>query len=225
MIEKRQPYTKLSLSPQQKVSNMEHLEYNTQLKKLILPEYGRKIQNMVEHALTIEDRSERNRCAETIIALMANMTPQMKNIPDFRQKLWDHLAIMSDFKLDIDYPFSILRKESFRTPPEAMPYPNKSIRYLHYGSYLEQMIEKWRVLETPEEKRQLLTLIILQMRKSFTIWNKDLMDDDKLATDLREYSKGELNLSGQEIRELENQFPISKPNLKKKKQPLKKGRK
>ena len=95
------------------------MQYNTQQKRMPLPEYGRSIQNMVDHALTIEDRAERQRCANTIINIMGNMFPHLRDVPDFKHKLWDHLAIMSDFKLDIDYPYEIIRKDNLNTRPEV----------------------------------------------------------------------------------------------------------
>ena len=99
------------------------MQYNTQQKRMPLPEYGRSIQNMVDHALTIEDRAERQRCANTIINIMGGMFPHLRDVPDFKHKLWDHLAIMSDFKLDIDYPFEVIPKNNLDAKPEPVPYP------------------------------------------------------------------------------------------------------
>ena len=103
--------------------------YNTQRKRMALPEYGRSVQNMVNHALTIEDRAERQRCANTIVNIMGGMFPQLRDMPDFKHKLWDHLAIMSDFKLDIDYPYEIVKKENLHTHPDAIPYHTTPIKY------------------------------------------------------------------------------------------------
>ena len=124
------------------------MQYNTQQKKLPLPEYGRSIQNMVDYALTITDRVERQKCANTIISIMGNMFPHLRDIPDYTHKLWDHLAIMSGFKLDIDYPYEAIRKENLDTRPDAIPYPNTKIRYRHYGRTLEELIKK--ATEFPE---------------------------------------------------------------------------
>ena len=117
------------------------MQYNTQQKRMPLPEYGRSIQNMVDDALTIEDRSERQRCANTIINIMGNMFPHLRDVPDFKHKLWDHLAIMSDFKLDIDYPYEVSAKTG-ETKPGNSPYPSTKIRYRHYGRTLEVLIKK-----------------------------------------------------------------------------------
>ena len=165
-----------------------------------LPEYGRSIQNMVDYALTIEDRAERQRCANTIINIMGNMFPHLRDVPDFKHKLWDHLAIMSDFKLDIDYPYEIIRKDNLNTKPEAIPYPNPKIRYRHYGRTLEVLIKK--AVEFPEgdEKRNLVALICNHMKKDFMTWNKDTVDDRKIAEDLETYSNGQLHMTDDIVR-------------------------
>ena len=131
------------------------MEYNTQQRVLPLPEYGRSIQNMVDHCLTIEDRAERQRCANTIINIMGNMFPHLRDVPDFKHKLWDHLAIMSDFKLDIDFPYEIIKKDNLITKPDVIPYPSSKIRYRHYGRTLEKMIKLAADYPEGEEKRQL----------------------------------------------------------------------
>ena len=118
------------------------MEYTTLQGKLIMPEYGRNIQQMVSHALTIEDREERTRCVKTIINIMGNLFPYLRDVNDFKHKLWDHVAIMSDFKLDIDFPYEVLLEENLYTRPETIPYKNSRIRYQHYGRTLEEMIEK-----------------------------------------------------------------------------------
>lgn len=134
------------------------MEYNTQQKKLPLPEYGRSVQNMVDHALTIEDRAERQHCANTIVNIMGGMFPHLRDVPDFKHKLWDHLAIMADFKLDIDYPYEIVKKEDLEVKPEMLSYPNNKIRYRHYGRILESMIKKTLDYPEGEEKQQLIEI-------------------------------------------------------------------
>ena len=121
------------------------MQYNTQQKRMPLPEYGRSIQNMVDHALTIEDRAERQRCANTIINIMGNMFPHLRDVNDFKHILWDHLAIMADFKLDIDYPYEIVKKEDLYSRPPRIPYNNSRIRYRHYGTTLENDPESNRI--------------------------------------------------------------------------------
>ncbi len=124
------------------------MQYNTQQKRMPLPEYGRSIQNMVDYALTIQDRAERQRCANTIINIMGNMFPHLRDVPDFKHKLWDHLAIMSGFELDIDYPYEIIREDNLVTKPEPIPYSTTRMRYRHYGHTLEVLIKK--ACELPE---------------------------------------------------------------------------
>lgn len=160
-----------------------------------LPEYGRSIQNMVDHALTIEDRAERQRCANTIINIMGSMFPHLRDVPDFKHKLWDHLAIMSDFNLDIDYPYEVIRKDNLNTRPEIIPYPSKKIRYRHYGRTLEVLIQKACDYPEGNEKNNLIALICNHMKKDYMTWNKDTVDDHKIAEDLAEYSNGKLQMT------------------------------
>ncbi len=176
------------------------MQYNTQQKKMSLPEYGRSIQNMVDHALTIKDRAERQRCANTIINIMGNMFPHLRDVPDFKHKLWDHLAIMSDFKLDIDYPYEVIRKDNLNTRPEPIPYSNTKIHYRHYGRTLEVLINKACDFPESNEKNNLIALICNHMKKDFMTWNKDTVDDRKIAEDLAEYSNGKLQMTDTIIR-------------------------
>ena len=175
------------------------MEYNTQRKKMELPEYGRSVQNMVDHALTIEDREERQRCANTIVNIMGGMFPHLRDVPDFKHKLWDHLAIMSDFKLDIDYPFEIVKKEDLVMKPEKIAYSNGAIRYRHYGHILEGLVKKATEMEEGEEKNALIRLLAIQMKKSLNNWNKDGMEDQKIVDDLRAYSNGAIDLKVEDL--------------------------
>ena len=177
---------------------------NTQQKKMLLPEYGRSIQNMVDYAITIEDRQERQRCANTIINIMGNMFPHLRDVPDFKHKLWDHLAIMSDFKLDIDYPFEIVKKEKLEIKPDAIPYPHTKIRYRHYGRTMEVLIKKACEFPEGDEKQNLVALICNHMKKDYMTWNKDTVEDEKIAADLYELSDGKLQLTD-DILKLMNQ--------------------
>lgn len=160
-----------------------------------LPEYGRSIQRMVDHALTIEDRQQRQRCANTIINIMGSMFPHLRDVPDFKHKLWDHLAIMADFKLDIDYPYEIIRKDNLVSHPEPVPYPHRIIRYRHYGCVVQDLIRK--AIEMPEgdERTNLIALICNHMKKDYTLWNKEGVEDSKIAADLKELSNGHLQMT------------------------------
>lgn len=177
------------------------MQYNTQQKKMALPEYGRSVQNMVDYAVTIEDRAERQWCAETIIHIMEGMFPNLKNVPDFEHKLWDHLAIMSDFKLDIDFPFETVKPENLKVKPDPIPTNRKKMRYRHYGRLLENLIVKACDIEEGPERDNLIALICNHMRKDYVAWNKDSIDEQKIADDLKEMSNGKLQLND-EIRAL-----------------------
>lgn len=176
------------------------MKYNTQQKRMPLPEYGRSIQNMVDHALSLQDPAERQRCANTIINIMGGMFPHLRDVPDFKHKLWDHLAIMSDFKLDIKYPYEVIRKDNLITKPEVIPYPSTKIRYRHYGRTLEVLIKKACEFPEGDEKRNLTALICNHMKKDYMAWNKDTVEDRRIAEDLAEYSKGELQMTEDIVR-------------------------
>lgn len=160
-----------------------------------LPEYGRNLQNMVDHILTIEDREERNRAAKTVIDIMGNMYPYLRDINDFKHKLWDHLAIMADFQLDIDYPYDPPKRETFNEPPKRIPYETGRIKLRHYGKIIEQLIDKAAMYETGEEKELLIKLLANHMKKSYLVWNKDSVDDEKIYEDLEILSRGHIKRS------------------------------
>jgi hypothetical protein len=166
------------------------MKYNTERKRLPMPEYGRAIQDMIDYALTIENREERQRCASSIIAIMGNMFPHLRDVPDFKHKLWDHLAIMSDFKLDIDDPYDIIKKDSLETKPEPLPYPQKKIVYRHYGRTITEMLQK--AVEYPDtpDKDRLIYLLANQMKKDYSTWNKEGVDDQKIFDDILELTNG-----------------------------------
>ncbi len=180
------------------------MDYPTLEGKLILPEYGRHIQQMVNHAMTIEDREERTRCANSIINIMGNLFPYLRDVNDFKHKLWDHIAIMSDFKLDIDYPYEVIKPDNLYSKPEKVPYQSSRVRYQHYGITLEKMIERVADYEDGEEKTELIRLIANQMKKCFLSWNKEVVDNRKIFDDLRELSHGKIDLSDDSFRLVES---------------------
>ena len=179
------------------------MEYNTQQRKLPLTEYGRSVQNMVDHALTIEDREERQRCANTIVNIMGGMFPHLRDVEDFNHKLWDHLAIMSDFKLDIDYPVEVVKKESLEVKPDRIPYSQNNIHYRHYGRFIQDLIQV--AVDYPEgnERKQLISMIANHMKKDYLNWNKDGVEDQKILDDLCELSGGKIRVSPEDIRLIE----------------------
>ena len=176
------------------------MKYNTQEKRLPLPEYGRSVQNMIDYAVTIKDRSERQRCANTIITIMGNMFTHLRDVPDFKHKLWDHLAIMSDFKLDIDYPYEIVRKESLSSKPERLTYNLNRIHFRHYGRNLEAIIRKAADMPEGDERDVLINLLANNMKKNYYAWNKDNTDEDKIIEDLRLLSDGKIDLKRGDIK-------------------------
>ena len=200
------------------------MKYNTEEKKLVMPEYGRNIQNMVDYCVAIEDREERKRCANTIINIMGNMFPHLRDVNDFKHILWDHLAIMADFKLDIDYPYEIVKKENLYARPPRIPYNNNRIRYRHYGKTLELMIRKATELESGVEKDQLIKLLATQMKKSFLTWNKESVDDRKIFKDLDEMSGGSIVLNEEEHKLTESRDILARNNNNTKKNYPRKSR-
>lgn len=176
------------------------MEYNTQQRKLPLPEYGRSVQNMVDYALTIADHEERQRCANTIIQIMGSMFPYLRDTADSNRKLWDHLAIMADFKLDIDYPVEIVKKEELEIKPDRIPYSLHNIRFRHYGKFVQDLVKIASDYEEGEEKKQLLTLIANQMKKDYVAWNKDGVEETKILEDIHELSEGKIKLEPGDVR-------------------------
>lgn len=178
-----------------------------------MPEYGRNIQNMVEYLMTIEDKEKRNKHAQTVVDVMGNLYPYLRDVEEFRHKLWDHLAIMTDFKLDIDYPYDPPSPDILTEKPNIVPYNQHRIKYKHYGRTMELMIEKAVELEG-EEKEAMIELLANHMKKSYLAWNKDAVEDEKILGDLDELAKGKLDID-KEMKLTETKLLISKPKKKK----------
>jgi hypothetical protein len=194
------------------------MEYYTEKERLILPEYGRNIQQMVNHALTLDDKAERTRCVHSIIAIMGKLFPHLRDVNDFKHKLWDHLAIMSNFTLDIDYPYEVPKQEILSTKPDRVPYPKPSIKYRHYGKTVDTMVKK--AIEYPEgdDKQRFIELIANYMKKSFLTWNKDGVDDQKIYEDLKELSNGQLEFSTDSLKLKESKDILAHNKVNKSKQ-------
>ncbi len=169
------------------------MDYNSKRKKLPLPEYGRNIQNMVDYLLTIEDKEKRNRSAKAVIDVMGNLYPYLRDVAEFNHKLWDHLAIMADFKLDIDYPYEPPTPDTLLEKPNTVPYNQNRIKYKHYGLVMEKMIDRVGDFEG-EEKEILINLLANHMKKSFLAWNKDAVEDEKIFMDLEELSENKIKI-------------------------------
>ena len=169
------------------------------MKELILPEYGRNIQNMVEIAMKIEDRNERNRCARSIINCMGNLFPYLRDNDAFQHKLWDHLALMSNFELDIDYPFEITPAEEIHPTPEAIPLPNNQIRERHYGRFIDNFIERISTDQTILSNQQLLLVIANFMKRCYNTYNQEVINDEIILDDLYRLSNSTIDLRNKNI--------------------------
>lgn len=174
------------------------LEYNSERSKLIIPEYGRHLQKMVEHAVSIEDEQERNKVAKSIIAVMGNMNPHLRDVPDFQHKLWDQLFIISDFKLDVESPFPKPSKELLEERPDPMTYPQNFPKYRFYGNNIKRMIDEAVKMEEGPLKEALVYSIANHMKKSYLNWNRETVEDEIIFEHLRELSGGTINLKNKE---------------------------
>jgi hypothetical protein len=174
-------------------------DYNTNRSKLILPEYGRNIQKMVDYIVRIEDREERNKAAQTIISIMGNLNPHLRDVGDFKHKLWDHLAIISDFKIDIDSPYELPTKEKLEGKPNKIDYNQNELKYKHYGQSLKMMIQKAADMKEGEERKYLIELLANHMKKSYLTWNREAVDDTQIFMDMKELSNGKIDMLSSEL--------------------------
>lgn len=170
------------------------MEYNTSLPPMIIPEYGRNIQKMIAHAVAVEDREERNKMARAIIDVMGQLNPHLRDINDFKHKLWDHLFIISDFKLDVDSPYPRPEPETFTSKPDRVDYPHGNIRFLYYGKTVENLIKKAIEMEEGDMKENLVETIANLMKKFYGVWNREVTSDDVIIEHLDILSKGKLKL-------------------------------
>ena len=160
------------------------MDYNTQRNQLKLPEYGRTIQKMVDYCCTIENRDERTRAANAVIAIMGNMNPHLRDVADFKHKLWDHLAIMSDFKLDIEWPYPLPDLELLNEKPKKLPYSDGRFKFKHYGKFIEQVLKKINDIEEPEKRNALIELMANHMKRSYMTWKKESISDEIVFKEL-----------------------------------------
>ncbi len=198
------------------------MDYNSSRPHLIIPEYGRNVQRMIEDCKAIKDREQRNLAAQAIIEIIGNLNPHLRDTPDYRHKLWYHLFIMSNFDLDVDSPFPIPERSTFESRPKLVPYPVRSSRFMHYGNIIKSLVEYASTLEDSDPKKEVLIhQIASQMKKSYLVWNKDTVQDDVILSELKLISKGKLNIS-EDIslpsgQALANSLPIpekTRPNSK-----------
>lgn len=176
------------------MENQAFLTYNTQMRPLLLQEYGRNVQNMIDFCLSVEERDMRTLCARAIIGVMRRLTPQQANTPEKERKLWDHLNIMAGFALDIDFPCEVLQAEQMNPRPQSMPYSEGRIRWRHYGKHIEDMVERVADLEDGPDKDTLISMLAHHMKKLQLVHNPEGVDDSKILRDLAIYSGGRINL-------------------------------
>jgi hypothetical protein len=170
------------------------MEYNTTREKLILPEYGRNVQNMISHAMEIKDRSERNRATQAIIEVMGQLNPHLRDVDDYRHKLWTHLFLMSDFKLDVDSPYEIPHEEVLNEKPDLMSYPSGKIKYGHYGKYTEKILKTAVEIDNPGDKESFKMAMGNFMKKQYLSHNNDAVENHVITGNLNELSNGELTI-------------------------------
>ena len=173
---------------------IDSLEYNTERTGLIIPEYGRHIQKMVDQAVGCPDKKERNKMAKAIIGVMGNLNPHLRDVPDFQHKLWDQLFIMSGFNLDVDSPFPKPSKEIYEEKPEKLNYPQNHPKYRFYGNNIKKMIDVATNWEEGEMKKELIYVIANHMKKCFLKWNKDSVDDVIIFNHILELSNGKIKI-------------------------------
>lgn len=174
--------------------NIEGLDYNTQREKLLMPEYGREIQKMVDHAVSLPDKAERLKCAKSIIRLMESKNPQLHDSENYEQALWDHLYLMSHRQLDIDWPYDVSEAEKILSKPEPMAHPSEGTHMRHYGRLIEELFEKLKTMPEGEERDELVRLTANQMKRNLATWGHGSMDDEKVADDLARFTDGKIQI-------------------------------
>ena len=170
------------------------MDYNTQRKKLILPEFGRNIQKLVDYAKELKDQDEKTKMAHMIVNIMASTNPQLKDMSDFKHTLWDQLAIISNFELDIETPYPLPEKEELLEKPNPIPYSDKKIRFKHYGKITQTLINKAIEITDKETQKALVEIIANHMKKLYLKWNREVVDNGQIIEDLHRLSKGKLSL-------------------------------
>jgi hypothetical protein len=174
---------------------MEYMEYNTTRNELVMREYGRHVQKMIEHLLSIEDPERRQRNAQAVIELMGFLNPHLKNVEDFRHKLWDHLFLISDFKLEVKSPYPIPTRETLKAKPEVLPYPKRHPRYSHLGKNLELVIQKALKEENPDKRLGFANAIAYYMKLAYSNWHKEMVHDDAIQSELSNITNNQLTFT------------------------------
>lgn len=176
--------------------NITGLDYNTQREALLMPEYGREIQKMVDYAVALPDRDQRQACAETIVRMMEAKTPQIRENENYEQTLWDHLYLISRKKLDIEWPYDVNDAERILAKPEPMAMPRKGdhVHLRHYGHLLEETFDKLKTMPEGNERDELVQLVANQMKRDLAVWGHGTMDDERVAADLERLTDGKIQI-------------------------------
>ena len=174
--------------------NIKGLDYNTKREKLLMPEYGREIQKMVDYAVGLPDKDERTKCARSIVELMETKVPQMRANADYEQALWDHLYLMSGKQLDIDWPFDVDGAEKIHEKPAPLPLPQGKIKLRHYGKLVEELLEKLKDMPDGSERNELIRVTANQMKRDLMTWGHGSIDDEKVADDMARMTDGAVQL-------------------------------
>ena len=194
------------------------LDYNTQRAKLLMPEYGREIQKMVDHAVSLPTKEERQKCASAIIQLMETKAPQLIDSSDYEQTLWDHLYLMSHKQLDIDWPFDVSEAEKILSKPQPMKLPKDNIRLRHYGKLVEELFEKLKSMPAGEERDALVHYTANQMKRDLATWGHGSAEDERVANDLARFTDGviQIDLNAFKFEKVSVSAEDAKKNKKKK---------
>ncbi|MCB9336375.1 MAG: DUF4290 domain-containing protein [Flavobacteriales bacterium] len=190
------------------MNNFDGLQYNTQREQLRIPEYGRHIMKMIDFAITIKDKQERNIAAKAIVSVMSQVNSEKKDSEDFEQALWDHLHILSNYQLDVESPYPLPKPENFNEKPERVPYPTKDIKYGYYGKAVKLFIKKAVEMEEGDEKDAFVNSIANLMKKSFLIWNRDAVEEEVIVNHIKEISNGKLELKDPSVLKSPEQLMI-----------------
>ena len=195
-----------------KTEAVSQLEYNSIREQLIIPEYGRHLQKLIEQVTDIEDREERNKAAKYVISVMGSLNPHLRDVPDFQHKLWDQLFIMSDFRLDVDSPYPIPSREVLNQRPEILKYPQNFPKYRFYGNNITYMIDEAMKWDEGDLKNALILVIANHMKKCYLSWNKETVEDEVIFQHLLELSNGKIDLfkSNEELSNSHNLMKVNK---------------
>lgn len=190
------------------------MDYNTQRKKLLMPEYGRNVQRMIEQVMQIPDKEKRNEQIRAVVSVMGILNPQLRDLSDFKHKLWDYVQIISDFQLDIDSPYPLPTREVLQRKPQPLPLQNEPLKEMHYGRNIQNMITAIAAQEDGEEKTAKVRSLAHYMRQQYLIWNKDTVSDELIFRDIVRMSDGKIQIPEDlRLNQISDKETFNKPTL------------